>query len=68
MGVCEQVRLRDRAGHLDVPSAAAVPGGALTAVRREGATLLAALDAVVRERLSGDSEVFLRVTRQEMGE
>jgi hypothetical protein len=43
-------------------------GGSLGELRRAGEDLLAAGDEAIRKALSGDSEAFLRSSRQEGGQ
>jgi hypothetical protein len=43
-------------------------GGSLDGVRRSGERLLAAADEAIRRTLSGDSEGFVRASRQEGGQ
>ena len=52
------------------PSAGAAngAGGGLGELRRAGEDLLAAGDEAIRKALSGDSEAFLRSSRQEGGQ
>jgi hypothetical protein len=43
-------------------------GGALGAIRREAEQFLAAADRAIDRALSGDSEAFVRASRQQGGE
>ncbi len=43
-------------------------GGALDAIRREAEQYLAAADQAIDRALSGDSEAFVRASRQQGGE
>ncbi len=63
----ERQRRRDRRPE---PAAPGAGGGSdeLSRLRRQGEELLSAGDSIIRNTLSGDSEAFLRASRQQGGQ
>jgi len=64
----ERVRTRDLQEGRDAAAGGEGDGGPLAQARQAGDDLLATFDAIVRQRLSGDSVAFLAMARQEGGQ
>ena len=64
----DRERRMDRAEEAHPYEGAPPTAGALDGVRQAGERLLAAADDAIRRTLSGDSEEFMRASRQEGGQ
>jgi hypothetical protein len=64
----DRERRMDRAEEAHAYGGLPPTAGALDGVRQTGERLLAAADDAIRRTLSGDSEEFMRASRQEGGQ